>query len=272
MFLFWRSWTLVVLLTSVVMIILVLLSTIQFSAILSNFVQGRLAVLVQSTQLSLRSATGLGLSLASVRNAPAILERARQTDPNISAIHVFDQDGRILQSTDPEPATRIPAAGYAAHAVSAGGVWRAETSRYLLSGMGIPNALRTQSIGGVVILYPKTDLETSVWSMAASLSLRAAAIITILACAALGVLRLGLRRLIAIFTGLVAALAALARREWRRPAGGTGPNPRPVTGFGIDTGELLNGFELAEKQYVDAGLKLAALDRLPETHTAGKSG
>lgn len=103
MSLFWRTWGLVVLLVSVVLAALVLLSTVQFNAILSGFVQGRLAVLVQSAQLSFRSATNLGLSLASVRNGPAILERARQTDPQIAAIHVFDPQGRILLSTDTVP-------------------------------------------------------------------------------------------------------------------------------------------------------------------------
>ncbi len=242
------------------MTVLLLLSTVQFSAILSNFVQGRLAVLVQSTELSFRSATALGLSLASVRNGPAILERARQTDPNISAIHVFDEEGRILQSTDAQPAPQIEAAGLAAHASSGGAVWRAETGDHLLSGKPILNALKTQPIGGVMVVYPKTGLQTSVRAIGASLALYAVGITAAVAALAIGVLRFGLRRLIAVFTGIEATFAAMEQREWRRAAGGTGSIPQPVFGFGIDTGALLNQFEIAERQYIGAGLELAALE------------
>src|SRR3546814_5264728 len=45
------------------------------------------------------------LPLSTVRNADALLERARQTDGAILAIHVFDAAGRIVHSTaEPAPA------------------------------------------------------------------------------------------------------------------------------------------------------------------------
>lgn len=261
MSLFWRSWALVVLLVSAVLAALVLLSTVQFSSILSSFVQGRLAVLVQSAQASFRSATSLGLPLASVRNGRAILERARQTAPQIAAIHVFDPDGRILLSTDTAPPVRIDAAALKAHALSGGGVWRAETGDHLLSGMPIPDATRHRVIGGVVIVYPTAGLQTSVRAMGANLALYAAAIILLMAGLAFFILRYGLRRLIAVFTGIEATFTAFEHQEWRHAAGGTSAAPPSVVGFGIDTRNLLSLFEAAEKQYVSAGTKLAALDQ-----------
>lgn len=260
MSLFWRSWGLVVLLVAAVLAALVLLSTVQFSSILSGFVQGRLAVLVQSAQLSFRSATGLGLPLASVRNGPAILERAKQTDPQIAAIHVFDPEGRILFSTDTVPPPRIDAAAMKAHASSKQSVWRAETTGALLSGMPIPDAAKRRVIGGVVIVYPTAGLETSVKAMGANLALYAAAITLLMGGAAIIILRYGLRRLVAVFRGINAAFTAFEQEEWRHAAGGTSVAPPPVVGFGIDTHTLLNLFEAAENEYITAGMELAALE------------
>lgn len=260
MSLFWRSWALAALLVSVVLAALVLLSTVQFSSILSNFVQGRLAVLVQSAQLSFRSATRLGLPLASVRNGAAILERARQTDPDIAAIHVFDPAGRILLSTDTVPPTQIESVAMKAHAASTGGIWRAETGGFVLSGMSIPDASQTRSIGGVIIVYPKTGLRTSVKAIGAHLALYAGAITLLMTGIAGILLHYGLRRLVTVFMGIEAAIAAFERKQWRRAAGGTSRAPPPVVGFGIDTQTLFGQFAAAEKQYIDAGKDLAALE------------
>ncbi|RTZ41470.1 hypothetical protein EKL30_12890 [Candidimonas sp. SYP-B2681] len=260
MSLFWRSWALVVLLVAVVLAALVVLSTVQFSTILSSLVQGRLAVLVQSVQLSFRSATSLGLPLASVRNGAAILERSRQRAPQIDAIHVFDRDGRVLLSTDTMPPARIESAAMHAHALSDGEIWRAETSNQLLSGMPILDAKKRRAIGGVVIVYPKAGLETPIKAMGASLALYAAAITLLMAGLAVFILRYGLRHLIAVFAGIEATFTAFEQHEWRHAAGGTSPAPPPVVGFGIDTRTLLSLSEAAEKQYISAGIELAALE------------
>lgn len=261
MSLFWRSWALVVLLMSAVLAMLVLLSTVQFNSILADFVQGRLAVLVQSTQLSFRSATRLGLPLAAVRNGSAILERARQTDSAIAAIHVFDPAGKTLFSTDTSPPEYIPATALKAHALSGDHVWRAETGDFLLSGMPIMSATSSHAIGGVVIAYPKTGLKTSVSAMGANLALYAAAIICLTAAVAGGVLRYGLRRLIAVSAGIEATFTAFEQEEWRHIAGGKAEAPPAVVGFGIDTRKLLSQFEAAEKQYIRAGMELARLEQ-----------
>ena len=108
---FWRSWGTVVILVAIVLVVLAALTTLQFNSTLSRFIQGRLAVLAQTSQVSFSAVVALGLPLSTVRNAPAILERARQTDPQIAAIHVFEPAGRILHSTDPDHLTSVPAEG-----------------------------------------------------------------------------------------------------------------------------------------------------------------
>lgn len=147
-----------------------------------------------------------------------------------------------------------------AHASSRGGIWRAETGDTLLSGMPIPDATKRRTIGGVVIVYPTAGLETSVKAMGANLALFAAAITLFMGGLAIVILRYGLRRLLAVFTGINAAFTAFEQEEWRHAAGGKSVAPPPVAGFGIDTQVLLSLFETAEKQYVSAGMELAALE------------
>lgn len=256
---FWRSWITVVLLVAIVLAVLATLTTLQFDTILSHFIHGRLSVLTQTSQASFRAAVGLGLPLSAMRNAPAILERARQTDPNISAVHVFDVSGKILHSTDSNHTTSVRAEVLFAQSTSEGDTWRAETDEHFLSGGRIRDLSR-KTVGGLVIVYPKTDLSTSVDAMTARLAIHAFVVLAVIAGIGVGLLRFGLRDLMRVFTGIESAFAAIERREWRRAAGGSNPMPEPVRGLGVDTGELTRLLQSAEEQYAIAGRSLAALE------------
>jgi hypothetical protein len=259
MSLFWRSWVTVTALIATVLAVLAILSTIQFDAILSNFIQGRLSVLAQTAQAPFQSATDLGLPLSSVRNAQAILERARQTDFDISAVHLFDSVGTIIHSTDKEPPTSVRAEVLVAQAETESAIWHAETKHRFLSGVTILDPAG-ERLGGVLVVYPKTELDTAVGAMAARLALYI--IITLVVVSGIGIviLRLGLRRLIQVFTGIDVTFATIERREWRRLAKGADAAPQPVRGFGIDTGDLEQLLSAAEDRYIAAGRELAALE------------
>lgn len=259
MSLFWRSWVTVTMLIATVLTVLVGLSTVQFDAMLSNFIQGRLSVLAQTMQAPFKSATDLGLSLSSVRNAQAILERARQTDPDVSTVHVFDQVGSIVHSTDPRHPTSVPVEVLFAQSDAESPIWHTETGQNFLSGVTILDSAGKR-LGGVLVVYPKTDLDTAVGAMAARLAIYL--IITLLVVAGMGIviLRFGLRSLIRVFTGIDATFVTIERREWRRLARGSDPAPQPVRGFGIDTGNLEQMLRAAEDRYIAAGKELAALE------------
>lgn len=259
MSLFWRSWVTVTALIATVLAVLATLSTIQFDAILSNFIQGRLSVLAQTAQAPFQSATDLGLPLSSVRNAQAILERARQSDFDILAVHLFDSVGTIIHSTDKEPPTSVRAEALFAQAESESAIWHAETEHRFLSGVTILDPAG-ERLGGVLVVYPKTELDAAVGAMAARLALYI--IITLVVVSGIGIviLRLGLRRLIQVFTGIDVTFATIERREWRRLAKGADPAPQPVRGFGIDTGDLEQLLSAAEDRYITAGRELAALE------------
>jgi sensor histidine kinase regulating citrate/malate metabolism len=271
MSLFWRSWVTVTALIITVLAVLAALSTIQFDAILSNFIQGRLSVLAQTTQAPFQSATDLGLSLSSVRNAQALLERARQTDFDISAVHVFDKAGTIIHSTDKDHPTSVRAEVLFTQSESKSATWHAETGQHFLSGVTILDPAG-ETLGGVLVVYPKTELDTAVGAMAARLALYI--IITLVVVAGIGivVLRFGLRRLIQVFTGIDAVFATIERREWRRLAKGANAAPHPVRGFGIDTGNLEQMLRAAEDRYIAAGKELAALETGSDERNAKTAG
>lgn len=271
MSLFWRSWLTVTALIATVLAVLAALSTIQFDAILSNFIQGRLSVLAQTAQAPFQSATDLGLPLSSVRNARAILERARQTDFDISAVHLFDRAGSIVHSTDKDHPTSVRAEVLFAQSESESATWHAETGQHFFSGVTILDPA-DDKLGGVVLVYPKTELDTAVAAMAAWLALYI--IITLVVVAGIGIviLHLGLRRLIHVFTGIDAAFATIERCEWRRLAKGADTTPQPVRGFGIDTGDLEQLLRAAEDRYVAAGRELAALETDSHERVAAKTG
>lgn len=271
MSLFWRSWVTVTALIAAVLVILVALSTLQFGAILSNFIQGRLSVLAQTTQAPFQSATELGLPLSSVRNAQAILEHARQTDFDISAVHLFDKAGTIIFSTDEDHPTSVHAEVLFAQSESNSTTWHAETRQSFLSGVTILDPAG-EKLGGILVVYPKTELNTAVAAMAARLALYI--VITLVAVAGIGsvILRFGLRRLMQVFTGIDAAFATIERREWRRLAKGANAAPQPVRGFGIDTGDLEQMLRAAENRYVAAGNELAALETDADKQKAARTG
>lgn len=256
----------VVMLVATVLVVLATLTALQFSTILSHFIHERLSVLSQTSQASFRAAVGLGLPLSSVRNSLAILERARQTDSNIRAIHVFDVSGRILHSTDPDHTSSIRAEALFAQSASEGDTWNTEIDDAFLSGSQIRNH-SNKIVGGLVIVYPKTDLVTSVGAMTARLVIYSVSVLVIIAAIGIGVLRFGLRDLTRIFSGIEAAFAAVEHRQWRQAAGGSDSMPEPVRGFGVDTGEITHLLQSAEEQYVAAGQSLAAIE-----DPAGSSG
>jgi hypothetical protein len=107
MALFWRIWTAVMLVNLVVLTLFVGLATLQFDSINSGLVGERLAVLAGRTAAPFQATAKIGLPLSTMRNADALLERARQTDDAILAIHVFDAAGSVVHSTaaaaPPEP-------------------------------------------------------------------------------------------------------------------------------------------------------------------------
>lgn len=82
-----------------VLLFFVLLSVLQFDQLRTGLEQERLKVIADRVSEPLSSAAMIGLDLSTVRNLDAVLERARQADDAIIALHILDPKGAIVKST-----------------------------------------------------------------------------------------------------------------------------------------------------------------------------
>lgn len=249
MALFWRIWAAVTLVTFAVLSIFVGLATVQFDHIHSGLLGERLEVLADRTAAPFEAAARIGLPLSAVRNAAALLERARQTDERIEAIHVFDAEGLIVHSTEASPPAALPPLAAAARADAGTGSWHRETTQGFLGSVDI--AGRGGTAGGIVVVYPRGSNTTRVWAMGAELALIAMAVLV--GAAALGglVLRLGLARQIAAFEAIDGAVAGFERDSWRSAAGGR------ARGVDEDADELRRLLDAADARYRAVGQAIA---------------
>jgi hypothetical protein len=251
MALFWRIWAAVTLVNLAVLTIFVGLATLQFGNINSNLVGERLVVLADRTAAPFEAAAKIGLPLSTVRNAEALLERARQTDDAILAIHVFDAAGGIIHSTATPAPTAIPNEAVAARAAASGAPWHRETIEGFLGSIDIVSR-DGSPVGGILIVYPGGGNVTRIRAMAAELALTAIAVL--LAAAALSALflRLSLGRQIRLFETIDSAVTSFERGAWRSAAG---RSPPVAEG---DADELRSLLESAETRYRAEGRTLAA--------------
>lgn len=254
MALFWRVWAAVILVNLGVLVLFVGLAVLQFDSINAILVGERLVVLAERTAAPFQAAARIGLPLSTVRNADALLARARQTDDAISAVHVFDEAGRIVHSTDASAPPSISSEALATRRAAAGEPWHFRTREGgFLSGIDIPTPGGTTA-GGILVAYPGDANATQVRAMGAELYL--AAIIVMVATAGLSVLllRIALRQQIRQFEEVETDISDFERASWRTAA-------TAVADAGTSTGrpsELRRLLDAAEDRYHATGQAIAA--------------
>lgn len=258
MALLWRIWGTVTIVALVVLGIFVGLATLQFGSIHATLVGERLVVLADRTVAPFAAAVRLGLPLAGVRNAKALLERARQSDEDIVALHVFDSDGRIVHSTAPTGAATIPPQAVAARTAARGAPWYLDSREGFLGSVDIAGG-DGGSAGGILIVYPRGGHLTQVRAMFAAVVL--GALLTLLLAGVLGalLLRWGLRTIIRQFDAIDAGCRDFERGAWRRAAGADAPGQEP------DTLALRERLEAAAARYRETGQQLAAARGRPSS-------
>lgn len=253
MALFWRLWAAVTLVNFAVLTIFVGLATLQFGNINSDLIGERLVVLAGRTAAPFEAAARIGLPLSAVRNADALLERARQTDDAILAIHVFDAAGRIVHSTaaPTQTPTAISPEAIMARAAAKGAAWYRETSGAFLSSIDIAPH-EGVSAGGILIVYPVAGSFIQIRAMAAELALLAMGVLLASAAFSALLLRLGLQSQIRLFEHIDSAILDFERGAWR---GAAGRSAALTEGEG---GELRSLLAAAEVRYLAAGRCIAA--------------
>ena len=249
---FWRIWIAVVLVTLAVLAVFVLLATLQFQNINAGLTGDRLTVLADRTAGPFKAPAKIGLPLSSVRNADALLERARQTDRQIIAVHVYDSGGKIVHSTMSRAPDGIPAPALSAMQSADGGRWQISNGQTFISGVNIPDMVG-RTAGGVMVVYPTSGHLTQVRAMAAELGFAALGGLIVVAMVGAVLLRLLLGRMFRNFQKIEDDITEFERNAWRSAAGSV----ISENGDSTDPEKLGNLLSQAEAAYRNAGKDLA---------------
>lgn len=204
----WRSWLTFTAIIATVLIVLAVLSCLQHNALYSQLIRQRLAVVAQTTADSFQPVVNLGLPISMVRNARQVLERARETDARITAIHAFNPTGVIVHTTHPEHPDKVPAKVKLAQSLADGIQWSVETATELFSGISILDAADA-TVANVVVVYPKEEFEARTDAVVKNIATITIGLLLIFSAAAYLLLRLrlagairGLQRLGLLFSSL----------------------------------------------------------------------
>jgi hypothetical protein len=224
------------------------IATLQYNAILSDLTRERLMVLSDTVRAPFQSVADLGVPIGTMRNAEAVLERARASDEAIVAIHVMAADGSIARSTAAKPPEGAEAVSLrAAQKGSKSTNWHLETIDSFLVGTNIADATGKHA-GAILIKYSKRDANTQLQAMVARLVLLAGAVFAVSLLLVLGVLRVVLSEHLRIFDGILASFDDFERRFWRGSGVESGRG-MDVAGLGVSTFEFNNLMERSEAQY-----------------------
>lgn len=232
--------------------VFVVLASLQYNAILSNLTRERLVVLAETVRAPFQTVADLGVPIGTMRNADAVLERARASDEAIVAVYVLEPDGSVATSTTGRSALQIdPAVLERATASGTSANWHVETKDSFLVGANIAGATGIYA-GAILVEYSKRDANTQTEAMEARLVLLAGAVFAVSVFLLLVVLRLVLSEHLRIFDGILASFDRFERRYWRGGAG-TDDDIPDVAGLGVSTSEFRDLMEEAEERY--QGLK-----------------
>ncbi|WP_417429179.1 MFS transporter [Kiloniella sp.] len=161
MYLLWRCWGAFVALLITILSVLTVLSILQHNSVLSNLVQQRIAVVVESVDDALSKNIGNDPSVSNIPNARQILTQAKALDPDINAIHILNASGKIVHSTDRTQPLNLTQNEINLKRTSKNETWNKENDKHFFSYKKITNT-SGQLIGAVAANYPKTSYNNTV--------------------------------------------------------------------------------------------------------------
>ena len=252
MSLIWRVLATVVAVNMLTLTVFVVLASLQYSAIFSGLVKDRLLVLMETVSDPFQAVADIGVPLSSVRNAEALLERARLSDESITGIYVISHERELVHFAASHPVD--PGDVLDLRPEDAPPYWESETAESFLIGKAVQSAFGAEA-GSIVLEYPKRDARISTQAMAARLSLLAAILVAVTTLVGWGAMRLVLRDHVRVFDGILRGFDRFERGFWRGRAAG-GPAEPDIAGFGVSTTAFRDLLEASEKTYRDARQEL----------------
>jgi len=197
-----------------------LLDYFKYRATAERIVERRLQFVGNSIENSIQSSLAIGIQFAEIGTLTSTLERERANDDLILGIDVFDNDGRLLYSTDRGRLSQPVAAGWLAAARKAGSSdWTVHDPAQPAVGVSLQNHFGL-TIGHLALRYSHARVQAAAFAVGRELALNALAVFvaaSLLATLALGAVMRGLEReLGAVEDALRGGDAALATAAARR--------------------------------------------------------
>lgn len=261
-----RTWLIVATVIGIVQVVLTVLAIFQHNAIYSELLRQRVSVIAQTIVASYKPITDLGLPISMIRNGDEIVSRAREMDPEIAAAHAFNPSGVIVHSTVVPRPTAVPPDVLRQMRLAKGDIWSAETDAALFSGRNVVTS-RGETVGAVVVVYPKDRLDAASRKIRQTVSRSAAQLWVLFSVLALVLLRL----ILAAPRRALQRVEAISRAEEKNESNASRAAPPPAgpasLGFlGPHVARLERNLAEARRRYDDA---IAALDRARYEHPAG---
>lgn len=196
--------------------LLLTMNYFKYGNILTDVTTSRLAVINKNLEFSLSRATNLGLALEELQFADTLLKRAKESDPAIREIQVFDNNGKVLFSTGGvkaeslvdesvvgliEPLRKKDTTEWAAH-----------TDDQFVAGITLYNSF-DRSIGGVVLRYDRSSYHALVGAILEKLVIVTAILLGITALVAWIGISFGFRELRHTYAAMQMALAKVKESD-----------------------------------------------------------
>jgi predicted MFS family arabinose efflux permease len=155
-----RSWIVTTLVIGIALAVLSVLLVLQHSALYSELLRQRVAVIAQTTAETFRPVLDLGLPISMLRDGDRILDRAVEIDPEIVTIYAVNPSGVVAHTTGQKPGA-LSNDVLLAMRLADSDVWGHETSDMIYSGFSIRREKGAPLSGAVVVEYPHEPLDTA---------------------------------------------------------------------------------------------------------------
>lgn len=137
--------------------LLYLMNHMKFNSLMSTVVSSKLQVMSSSLERSIIKAEQLGLPLKAMDNLPVLLKRAQSRDDEVEAIHIINQQGQVLFSTDESAVSSLLDDRISRRALKSNEpFWTLDDKDALYSGLQLFDGVN-QLIGSIVITYNKSS-------------------------------------------------------------------------------------------------------------------
>ncbi|SDL89340.1 hypothetical protein [Aliiruegeria lutimaris] len=245
MALIWRVLVAIIAVNLVTLTVFVGLATLQYNAILSGLIRDRLVVLIEKIRDPFEAVADIGVPLSTVRNANAILERARLSDDSILGIYLIDPQNNVVQVAADRT---LPLDTLLAGRPDDGSVaWQVETRGSFVIGTVIRSSFGANA-GSIVVEYSKREAKVQVLAMATLLVLLAGGVLAVSVVIGWLILRRVLAEHVRVFEGLLESFDAFEMGFWRGLGKRTAPENN-VKALGLETTEFRELLETSEDRY-----------------------